>query len=417
MDRVEVSVRELQEYADFAPDDLLDQLRELGRCLEGRRVVQVNATPHGGGVAEILRASVPLMRGSGVTADWYIPQVNGPFFTTTKDIHNYLQGKEGHLSKERLDHYLRCNKEAARQLDTFLTSADLIIIHDPQFLPILSYLQTPCPSVWVCHIDTTFANEEIRDLMLPYVRLYDRIVFSLESYVFPGLDEGKVRIIHPAIDPLSPKNVLMPLDQAKDTLAGLGIDPLRPLMTQVSRFDIWKDPWGVVDSYRIAKQVAPELQLALVGVFDAQDDPESVEVFQSVKKYANGEQDIHLFTDPDVVKAREVNSFQRGSDVIVQKSIREGFGLVVAEAMLKGSPVIGGDCGGIRLQIQDGETGFLVDGVASCAERVVDLLQDKALAQRIGQAGSKSVYRNYLIPRLLRDYLSLARELLSPTLR
>ena len=170
-----------------------------------------------------------------------------------------------------------------------------------------------------------------------------------------------------------------------------------------------------MDSYRIAKQVVPELQLALVGVFDAQDDPESVEVLRSVQEYANGEQDIHLFTDPDTVKAREVNSFQRGSDVIVQKSIREGFGLVVAEAMLKGTPVIGGDCGGIRLQIRDGETGFLVNGSTSCAERVMDVLQDKDLAQRIGQAGSNSVSRHYLIPRLLRDYLSLARELLLPT--
>ena len=415
MDRVAVSDRELQAYTSFVPEELSIQVRELGRSLEGQRVIHINATPRGGGVAEILQAFVPLMRDVGVDADWYVPQLTDSFFAITKDIHNFLQGKEGYLSQEQIDYYLLCNQEAAKQLDPLLTATDLLIIHDPQFLPLRAYLQTPCPSVWVCHIDTTSANDGIRDLMLPYVRLYDRMVFSMEDYVFPGLDRGKVHIIPPAIDPLSPKNVLMPFDQARDILAGLGIDPQRRLMTQVSRFDAWKDPWGVVDSYRIAKQVVPELQLALVGVFEAQDDPESMEVFRSVQKYVNGEQDIHLFTDPDTVKAREINSFQRGSDVIVQKSIREGFGLTVAEAMLKGTPVIGGDCGGIRLQIRDGETGFLVNGAANCAERVVDLLQDNALAQRIGRAGSNSASLHYLIPRLLRDYLSLSSELLSPT--
>ena len=352
------------------------------------------------------------MRGVGVDAEWRTLQANDSFFAITKNIHNLLQGKQGRLSGEEFGHYLDCNQEAAEQLGPHLRPTDLLILHDPQDLPLRSYLRTPCPTVWVCHIDTTNPNEELRDLLMPYVRLCDLAVFSADAYVFPGLEAERVRVIPPAIDPMSPKNVALPMEEAKEVLAGLGIDPGRPLMTQVSRFDIWKDPWGVVDAYRMAKQSVPELQLALVGVFDAQDDAEAVEIFRTVRSYVGGTEDVHLYTDPKAVKVREVNAFQTASDVILQKSTREGFGLSVTEAMWKGTPVIGGDCGGIRLQIRDGENGFIADTAALCAERVVALLKDKALARRIGKAARESVSRRYLMPRLLKDYLDLAKALL-----
>ena len=414
IDSTALEGRQLQQYAELVPHEILSQVAQLSRDLEGRRVIHVNATPYGGGVAEILRSLVPLTGDVGVTTDWIVPDIDDSFFTITKAIHNCLQGKAGGLSKEQFNYYLHCNEEAAKQIDIFLKPDNLLIVHDPQYLPLLAYLKTRCSTVWICHIDTTSVNEELRDLLLPYVHLYDRVVFSLNDYVFADLKQDGVSIIPPAIDPLTPKNLPMPLEQAKNILAGLGFDVHRPLVTQVSRFDIWKDPWGVVDAYRIAKRAVPGLQLALVGVFDAQDDPEAVEMFRSVQSYVNGEEDIHLFTDPNLVKQREVNAFQRGSEVIVQKSIREGFGLVVTEAMWKGTPVVGGDCAGIRLQIRDGETGFLVNGSGACAERVISLLQDRALAQQIGQAGKESATRNYLIPRLVRDYLALSVELLAP---
>ncbi|MFQ6122784.1 MAG: glycosyltransferase, partial [Dehalococcoidales bacterium] len=198
-----------------------------------------------------------------------------------------------------------------------------------------------------------------------------------------------------------------PKQEARAKLARLGIDPARSLVSQISRFDYWKDPWGVIDAYRLARKEIPGLQLALVGAMTANDDADAIEVFTSVREHAADDADIHLFSDPLVISSIEVNAFQSGSDIIIQKSIREGFGLTVAEAMWKGTPVVGGDCGGIRLQIRDGETGFLVSDVSSCADRIVTLLGDPLLSQRIGEAGRESVRRNYLMPRLLRDYLRL----------
>ena len=409
-----LEVRALKDYEGLIAQDLLDRIDMLGRKLKGRRIIHLNATPEGGGVAEILKTLVPLMTDAGLHANWHVPQGDEYFFTITKAIHNFLQGKSGGLSREQFNYYLHRNEEAAKQVDAFLTPDDLLIVHDPQYLPILAYLKTRCSTIWVCHIDTSTLNEELRHLLLPYIQLYDREVFTLEDYVFPHMGTDKVSIIPPAIDPLSAKNYLMSVPQAKQILAGLGVDVQRPLMTQVSRFDIWKDPWGVVDAFRLAKEQVPDLQLALVGTLSALDDAEAAEVFQSVQSYVNGHGDVLLFTDPDQITWKVVNAFQQASEVVVQKSLREGFGLVVTEAMWKGTPVVGGDCAGIRLQIRDGETGFLVNGPAACAERVVTLLQDRALAQRIGQAGKESVTRNYLTPRLLHDYLALSDELLSP---
>ncbi len=198
--------------------------------------------------------------------------------------------------------------------------------------------------------------------------------------------------------------------KAKEILARLSIDPERPLISQVARFDPWKDPLGVIDAYRMAKRQIPDLQLALVGVLEAQDDPEAVTVLEQVEQYKGGDPDIHVFSDPAQVGHLEVNAFQTASDVVLQKSVREGFGLTVAEAMWKGTPVIGGNCGGIRVQIEDGKNGFLVNTPEECAQRIVELIHDEPLRKRMGAAGRETVRRTYLIPRLLRDYLALIEE-------
>ena len=216
--------------------------------------------------------------------------------------------------------------------------------------------------------------------------------------------------MRPAIDPLTVKNQPLPKSEANEILTGLSIDPERPLISQVARFDPWKDPLGVIDAYRMAKQEIPDLQLALVGVIEAQDDPEAEVVLEQVRKYREGDPDIHLFSDPQQVGHQEVNAFQTASDVVLQKSLREGFGLTVAEAMWKGTPVIGGNCGGIRVQIEDGKNGYLVNSPEECAGRIVEFIKDERLRQQIGAAGQETVRQNYLIPRLLRDYLALIEE-------
>jgi trehalose synthase len=291
--------------------------------------------------------------------------------------------------------------------------SDIFIIHDAQVLPFIPCLGTDCPSIWVCHVDTTKPNDWVRQTLLPYTHDYQRILFSMPEYHLEGLNPAKVSVFPPAIDPLTIKNMPFTKQEAREKLIKLSIDPARPLVSQVSRFDRWKDPWGVIDAYRLARGKIPGLQLALVGAMNANDDPDAVEVFKSVQKYAANDTDIHLFSDPVVITSIEVNAFQSGSDVIVQKSTREGFGLTVAEAMWKRTPVIGGNCGGIRLQIQDGETGFLVSDVPSCTEKIVTLLEHHELAERMGETGRESVRNGYLVPRLLKDYLKLMQNLVS----
>jgi trehalose synthase len=234
----------------------------------------------------------------------------------------------------------------------------------------------------------------------------------MPEYVMAGMPADRVSIFPPAIDPLTAKNAPLPPTTARRILAALGIDTSRPVVSQLSRFDPWKDPQGVIDAYRLAKQRIPELQLALVGALSAQDDPEGASVLNSVRAYAGDDPDIHLFADPQIINFVVVNAFQTASTVIVQKSIREGFGLTVTEAMWKGKPVIGGDCGGIRPQIEDGVTGFLVSSPEECAERIAQLLASPKKARAIGTAARESVRRRFLLPRLTLDYLKLFQDLL-----
>jgi trehalose synthase len=381
------------------------------------RVVHINATPFGGGVAEILRSLVPMMNDLGLEASWYALDPDEAFFDVTKKLHNGLQGKRTRLSPDEVDRYWRHNELAARQIRELAGQPDVLVLHDGQVLPVAKYLSSQPCLIWHCHVDLTTPDETVRDLVEPVTNLYSRCVVSMPEYVFPGTAADKVSVFPPAIDVFTAKNERISLKLARSLVAQMGIDLNRPFVTQVSRFDPWKDPWGVIDAYRLVKREIPGLQLALAGARMAQDDPEGTAVLEDVRHFAGDDPDIHILAEEElttdsVSNALRVNALQRLSTVVLQKSIREGFGLTVTEAMWKGRPVIGGDCGGIRAQIVDGDNGFLVSDVQTCADRLLYLLTHPAEASRLGARAQETVRRKFLMPRLLSDYLSLFEEML-----
>lgn len=402
----------LARYADLLPPALPEQLAALAGEFRGLRFVHANSTAAGGGVAEILQSLVPLMNSLGVVTERVVLSPTEPqFFQVTKRIHNLLQGAEGSLSPAELEIYFRCLEEVAADIRSRDLAADVWFFHDPQLLPLASML----PRIkaesrhWVCHIDLTAPNPSAMAALMPLAAAYDGLVFSLPEFVPAALNgAAPVCIAPPAIDPLTAKNAPMDLAEARQIVAAMGLDPARPLVTQVSRFDYWKDPWGVIDAYRQARQSVPGLQLAFLGLSQAADDPEALSVLNSVIEYAGGDPDLHTYFYPTALPDtidRIVNAFQTASLAILQKSTREGFGLTVAEAMWKGRAVIGGNAGGIRAQIEDGVNGYLVDSPEECGRRLVALLQNPPLRQRLGQAAQERVRQQFLLPRLALDYL------------
>ncbi len=411
---VDLPTQPFKPYAKVLDPQLSQSVQSTASKLNGARVLHINSTAVGGGVAEILRSLVPLSRGLGIDTEWMVITPPKNFFDVTKKIHNLLQGAPGNLTPGERGIYTGYGG-LAKDLDFSPLSADAWVLHDPQLLPFLSLVppQIRPLTIWVCHIDLSTPNLEMLESVLPFIRLADALVFSMAVYVPPDLEDKPVHVIPPAIDPLSVKNQPMKLKDAQNSVSSMGLDPHRPLLTQVSRFDPWKDPRGVIDAYNEAKKAVPDLQLAYLGASHAADDPEGKRIFDDVSTYAGSDPDIHLFTDPHIPLERVdrvVNAFQTASNVILQKSTREGFGLTVTEAMWKGRPVIGGNVGGIRAQIQDGENGFLVDNVHQCASRIVQILQTPALGQTLGAAARDSVRQRFLMPRLLADYLQVILE-------
>jgi trehalose synthase len=386
----------------------VEEIRALAEPLQGRRVVHVSATAFGGGVSEILYTLIPLMKDVGLECEWQVIYGREEFFNATKLMHNALQGAPEDLTDEQWDTWRRYNEMNAREL---MGGWDVCIVHDPQPAALHSLVPEKSQTwVWRCHIDMSRPNPATIERLLPYVAEYPRSVFHLAGYVPAGM-HGQVEIVPPAIDPLAPKNMALSPEDAAYVCSQFGIDVDRPLLTQVSRFDPWKDPLGVIDAYRIVKEELPELQLALVGSM-ASDDPEGWDYFNATVAHADGDPDIHILNNFNNVGSIEVNAFQSQSDVLVQKSTREGFGLTVTEAIWKARPFIGGNVGGIPLQVEDGVSGFLVDNTHDCAARTLELLRDPALGKRLGLAGKTHVRRNFLMPRYLRDYLRIFNELL-----
>jgi trehalose synthase len=289
---------------------------------------------------------------------------------------------------------------------------DVIIVHDPQPLAIRRHATDKAKHwVWRCHIDLSTPNMSTLGRLVPLVEEYDGSVYHLDGYVPKGLN-GRVpiHIMPPAIDPLSPKNMALSPEDSAFVCDQFGVDVDRPLMAQVSRFDPWKDPLGVIDAYRLVSEEMPEVQLALVGSM-ATDDPEGWQFFNSTLEYAGGDPDIKILNNLNQVGSIEVNAFQSQADVVVQKSTREGFGLTVSEALWKARPCIAGDVGGIPLQVQDGTTGYLVSSPEECADRVLRVLREPELGKQLGRAGKEHVRRHFLTPRLLRDWLRIFNDL------
>jgi trehalose synthase len=406
---IAVGQKSLADYTHLAGRPLIDDIRQLAEGLKGLRVLHVSATAFGGGVAEILYTLIPLMNDVGVEAEWQVMLGQEEFYNVTKRLHNALQGNPDALSDEEWKVFERYN---ARNATEITGGWDVIIVHDPQPAGIRRHVpEKGAHWVWRCHIDLSTPNESAVEHLVPLIREYDNSVFHLQDYVPAGMDGagGAVRICPPAIDPLSPKNMALSPEDAAFVCDQFGIDVDRPLMCQVSRFDPWKDPMGVIDAYRVVKEELPEVQLALVGSM-ALDDPEGWEFFNSTMAYADGDPDIHILNNLNSVGAIEVNAFQSQADVVIQKSTREGFGLTVSEALWKARPFIGGNVGGIPLQVDDGETGFLVSSPEDCADRSLRILREPDLGRRLGRAGKEHVRRNFLTPRLLRDWLRIFQE-------
>jgi trehalose synthase len=409
LQEVPVGHKSISDYTHVVGKELTERIRELAKPLEGQRVLHVSATAFGGGVSEILYTIVPLMRDVGIDAHWNVIFGKEEFFNATKLLHNSLQGAEETLSEEQWQVFDEINLVNAEGLEG---EWDTIVVHDPQPIGLRRGAQDKGRNwVWRCHIDLSEPNPAPIARLLPMIGEYDATVWHLPDYVPNGMD-GKdgVHIIPPAIDPLSPKNMAFSPDDAAFVCNQFGIDVDRPLITQVSRFDPWKDPMGVIDAYRIVTKEVPDAQLALVGSM-ATDDPEGWEFFQKTFEYADGDADIKILNNLNNVGAIEVNAFQSQSDVCLQKSIREGFGLTVTEALWKGRPTVAGNVGGIPLQIKDGEDGFLVDSAEECAQRCIEILEDPELGKRLGRAGKEHARRHFLSPRLLRDWLELFNQL------
>jgi len=408
---VPTQAKALAEYQPVIGRDRLEEIRCLADQLQGARVLHVNATAYGGGVAELLATLVPLMNDVGLQADWQVIKGAEEFFQVTKALHNALQGgQKAVISEEMWETWRRYNRLNAELFD--LDDYDFVVIHDPQPAGLLTFLQQRLGRrphgkwIWRCHIDLTEARPEVWAHLRPYIEQYDAAIFTMESYVKSDLRVPRIAIMPPAIDPLSPKNADMACEEIRAILTRYGVDPDRPIVSQVSRFDPWKDPLGVIDAYRAVKEKVRDLQLVMVASM-ASDDPEGWLFYERTARRAGEDFDIFLLSNLQGVGNWEVNAFQRASQVIIQKSIREGFGLVVAEGLWKGKPVVGGNVGGIPLHVIDGETGYLVSSTEECAERVLQLLRDKQLAARLGRVGREHVREHFLITRYLRDYLSL----------
>ena len=402
--------RSIDAYAAVTDDERLERLRALAATLGEARILHVNSTATGGGVAELLRSIVPVCRDLGLEDNWLVMDAGDDFFEVTKAMHNGLQGSGSPLTEAMKATYRDVNERNAAELEE---SYDVVVIHDPQPLGMIESIREAMPEaaiVWRCHIDLTDPVEEYLTFVADAARRADHAIFSRAAYA-EAIDGPPTSIVHPSIDPLAAKN--RSLDERTATAECDRLDPLSfdaPLLTQVSRFDPWKDQFGTLEIYRRARESIPDLQLALVGGM-AGDDPEGLELYERVAEETVEDPNVHVLTDlPD----RGVNVLQRRSDVVVQKSLREGFGLVVSEALWKRTPVVGSCVGGIPLQIEDGQNGYLVepDDVSTAADRVVTLLEDDERRTTFGANAREHVREHFLLPRQIAELLQVFLEVL-----
>jgi trehalose synthase len=390
----------LSDYVPIVGQGNIDQLQRLADRLSGRRFVNINSTKAGGGVAEILHRMVPLLNQLGLDTRWEVIQGDQPFFEITKAMHNALQGMKVPFTPTMMSYYREVVERNARKFDW---EADYVVVHDPQPAYLINCIRERARHwIWRCHIDASRPNLQVWRFLQKIVQQFDASVFSMAKFA-QNLPHPQY-LMYPSIDPLSEKNRELTEEEIKEVMQRLGVEKDRPLILQVSRFDSFKDPVGVIQAFRLVRRHT-SCKLVLAGG-EATDDPEGAQIFAEVMEAAAGEEDIQvLLLPPDA--HLEVNALQRVADIVVQKSTREGFGLTVSEAMWKGKPVIGGAVGGIALQIQDYSTGFLVHSPEGCAFRIRYLLHRPEIARRIGKYAREFARRHFLLPRNIRDYLTL----------
>ncbi len=396
----------LQDYMGIVGDEMIHKIYQKTRKLYNKHIVHVNSTSQGGGVAEILHSLVPLLNDIGLDAGWRVLHGNSDFFSITKQFHNALQGDRIELTDEIKKEYLRANEEYA--IFTHLDH-EVVIIHDPQPLPLSQFYSKKQPWIWRCHIDLSTPDPTLWNFLKKYILKYDIVIVSHETYKKDDLPVEQ-RIIHPAIDPLTHKNMAISDETISTYLKDFNIPTDKPILTQISRFDKWKDPIGVIEVFEeVRKKI--DCRLILCGSM-ASDDPEGIEIFENVKERAGDlldSRDIILIT---VENSTLVNVLQRISDVIIQKSKREGFGLTVTEALWKGTPVVASNKGGLPLQVKDGVNGYLLDPDDNngFADRIIHILENKHLRKELGNKGTEHVRQNFLTTRLVLDYLNLLEE-------
>lgn len=385
----------IEDYEKYIGAEKVERILKKAKPLQDRHIAHVNSTYYGGGVAELLSSMVLLLNGLGIKTGWRILQGNPDFFSITKKMHNALQGGDINLSERKKQIYedIICENAIRNHLDH-----DLVIIHDPQPLPMITHYRKYGPWIWRCHVDLTNPNRELWNYLTPFIEKYDAVIFSIKEY----LQNLKTPIVFfmPAIDPFVIKNRELSEEEKDERLSHYNIPTDLPLVVQVSRFDVWKDPKGVIEAFKIARKEV-DCTLVLLGNV-ATDDPEGVEVYESLLK--EQEDRIILLSVQDTAL---VNALQCRATVVLQKSLREGFGLTVAEAMWKGTPVIGGNVGGIRYQIEDGVNGYLVSSNEQAADRIVRLLKDEKLRKEMGKKAKETVRERFLMSRYVEQYLDL----------
>lgn len=400
---------QVKDFVGLVDDGVIQEIMDLGEELKGISMTHVNSTATGGGVAEILQNLVPLMRDVGLDAQWEIIKGSFDFFTITKKIHNALQGMNIQLTKEEEDSYIEYNRVNSQftKLD-----ADIVMVHDAQPASLIQFFpEKKNKWIWRCHVDLSTLNLAVWSFLEQFINKYDSAIFTAKQYVVPSLAVPIISIMPPAINPLNDKNRELTDSEIAEILQRFDIKPDKPIITQVGRFDPWKDPTGAVDVYRIVKKQFPGAQLLLIAGM-ATDDPEGWLYLEKTARHAGEDRDIHLLTDLKGVRDLEVNAFQRASQVVLQLSTREGFGLTVSEALWKRVPVVARRVGGIPLQIVDESNGFLVNTVEQAAEKTLSLLKDREKAKQMGINGREYVKNNFLIIGQLRDNLKLFSNLL-----
>jgi trehalose synthase len=399
----------LEDFRHIVPDQTLAEIYARARGLYGKHIIHLNATYQGGGVAEILYSLAMLMNDVGIDAGWRILHGSQEFFEITKSFHNALQGAKLNLSERKKRLYRLVNENFARftHLDH-----DCVIVHDPQPLALIASYKKYQPWIWRCHIDLTDPHPELWDFLKGFVLKYDQMVVSSEKYMKPDLPVDQ-RLMYPAINPLSPKNSDISEKAIADQLGKAEVPMDKPLITQVSRLDPWKDPEGVIDVFKIVKQQADCRLVLCYNV--ASDDPEGLQMYKKVVRKAN-----KMLETGDILlvvgnSEKLVNAIQRFSKVIIQKSTKEGFCLAVTEALWKGTPVVASNVGGIPSQIEHGKSGYLLDAydTEGFADRIVHLLQNPEEAEELGRQAKERVREKFLITRLLSDYLDMLNAIMA----